>query len=298
MPSRGILQNATRRTIRGVRFAARYATAGARPLPDFVILGTQRGGTTSLYNWLVSHPDVTPAFKKEPHYFDGNYHRGARWYRAHFPIGRRGRMTGESSPFLLFHPLAPERAARDLPSRTRFLVLLRDPTERAISQYWLWRKQGNWEEETLERAIELEQERLAPMEERFRNGERSHPHVAHSYLARGEYAEQLQRWFDAVGRERILVVESEQLFSDPEAARQILNWLGLPPTAQPFPMANGAPRLAPAPPALIERMDAHFLPHKGALANLLGRELWTTTPPRRTSGPGHEPDGGGPGTGD
>src|SRR5581483_4847486 len=117
-------------------------------LPDFVILGTQRGGTTSLYRWLVSHPDVAPAMKKEVHYFDDHYHHGLRWYRAHFPVRRAGRITGESSPYMLFHPLAPERAAADLPDRTRFIVLLREPAESAISQYWQWRRRRLWETES------------------------------------------------------------------------------------------------------------------------------------------------------
>jgi hypothetical protein len=262
-------------------FSARYLSADWRPLPHFVILGTQRGGTTSLYRWLATHPDVAPALKKEVHYFDGHYDKGLRWYRAHFPLRHRGRISGESCPYLLFHPLAPERVARDLPTETRFIVLLREPAERAVSQYWHWRQQGRFETESLERAIELEPERLALQRDRFLRGERSVEHIAFSYLARGEYAGQLRRWFDAVGRERILVLESERLSSDRAVSEQVLDWLGLSPHGQPFPVTNAARRLEDTDPALMDRLRTHFEPHNRELFELLGHELWSGRPTPR-----------------
>ena len=259
------------------RFAGRYLSADFRPWPRFVILGTQRGGTTSLYRWLSGHPDVAPALKKEVHYFDGHYAKGPRWYRAHFPLGRPHRISGESCPFLLYHPLAPGRVARDLPASSRFIVLLREPAERAVSQYWHWRQQGRWETESLERAIDLEPERLRPQAERFGRGERSVEHIAFSYVARGEYAGQLKRWFDAVGRERILVLESERLYTDPAASEQVLDWLGLSNHGEPFVAFNAAHRSEEASPELMERLRSHFKPHNEALFELLGYELWTGT---------------------
>jgi len=281
---RSLPRTALQRAGRSTRFAGRRATAPWRPLPDFVIIGTQRGGTTSLYQWLAAHPQVTPSLKKEVHYFDGQYFRGERWYRAHFPLGHEGRVTGESDPYLLFHPLAPVRVAADLPATSKFIAVLREPTQRAISQYWHWRRQGDLETETLERAIELEPSRLAPERERFLRGERCHEYIAHSYVARGEYAPQLARWFDAVGRDRVLVVESERLFGDADASREIVEWLGLPAHAVPYPVVNGAPRLEEADPALVERLQAHFAPWNEQLFELLGRELWTGPP---AGGPGH-----------
>jgi hypothetical protein len=257
----------------------RMLTADLRSLPDFVILGTQRGGTTSLYRWLASHPDVAPALKKEVHYFDGNYDKGLRWYRAHFPFRWDDRITGESCPYLLFHPLAPARVAKDLPASTKFIVLLREPSERAISQYWLWRQRGQWETESLERAIELEPERLAFEYERVMRGEQSTKHIAFSYVARGEYASQLRRWFDAVGRDRILVLESERLYTDPATTQSALDWLGLAPHRLPFPAANGAARLDEVNPELMGRLREHFAPHNRELFELLGHPLWTGTVP-------------------
>jgi hypothetical protein len=254
----------------------RYLTADLRSLPDFVIIGAQRGGTTSLYRWLCSNPRVVPAARKEIHYFDVHYSKGKRWYRAHFPIARPGRITGEASPYMLFHPLAAERAARDLPSSTRFIVLLRDPVQRAISHYWSSRQYDGWETEPLERAIELEPQRLAGETEKVLRGERSFGHATYSYLSRGEYARQLRDWFAAVGRERVLVLESERLYADPAVSASVLEWLSLPVHDQPFPVSNRMERLDPESPELVARLEEHFEPHNRALFELLGHELWTS----------------------
>jgi hypothetical protein len=250
----GLRRSPVRRLAAATTFAGRYLSADWRPLPHFVILGTQRGGTTSLYRWLATHPDVAPALKKEVHYFDGHYDKGQRWYRAHFPLRHPGRISGESCPYLLFHPLAAGRAARDLPAETRFVVLLREPAERAVSQYWHWRQQGRYETESLERAI------------------------AFSYVARGEYAGQLRRWFDAVGRDRILVLESERLSTDRSASAEVLAFLGLSPHGQPYPVANAAQRLEETDPALMDRLRTHFEPHNQELFELLGHDLWSDRP--------------------
>ncbi len=96
-------------------------------MPDFMIIGTQRGGTTSLYNYLLAHPQIVAATKKEIHFFDKKFQRGIAWYRAQFPsliqsdIGRQGVITGEASPYYLFHPHAPARAALVVP-KTKLIV--------------------------------------------------------------------------------------------------------------------------------------------------------------------------------
>jgi hypothetical protein len=265
-------------------FAGRYLTADLRPLPNFVIVGAQRGGTTSLYRWLSSHPGVTPALKKEVHYFDIHYAEGIRWYRAHFPLKRKGQITGEASPYMLFHPLAPERAAKDLPPETKFIVLLREPVQRAISQYWLSRRMKQWENEPLEEAIDLEPQRLSGEFERVLRGESSPKHQTYSYTARGEYAQQLRRWFDAVGRERILILESEKLYSDPATTDRVLEFLELAPYATRFPKSNRADRLDFDNGEVVARLKQHFEPHNRELFELLGYEMWTDPVPPRPTG--------------
>lgn len=253
----------------------REATASRRSLPDFVIIGAQRAGTSSLYQWLSEQPNVAAAVKKEVHYFDKNYSKGERWYRSNFPPRRHGTITGEATPYMLFHPLAPERASRDLGSGVRFIVLLREPVERAVSQYWHEAKRG-FEVETFERAVAMEEGRLDGADELIRRGQQSAAHQHHSYLARGAYAEQLRRWFAAVGRDRVLVLESEQMFLDPAVASEAATWLGLRGSAAPFPALNAVERPADLAPELAERLRRHFEPHNRDLFELLGSELWAT----------------------
>src|SRR5262249_32439169 len=134
--------------LKGARVASRAAgraTSSSRMQPAFLIVGAQRCGTTSMFKTLRQHPAVlAPPLQKGIHYFDKNYDRAPAWYRSHFPLranaaraeGRVGvvPMTGESSPYYMFHPLAPQRIAADLPG-VRLIVLVRDPVERAISAY-------------------------------------------------------------------------------------------------------------------------------------------------------------------
>jgi sulfotransferase family protein len=120
-------------------------TSGQRMLPSFLIAGGQRCGTTSMHRALSQHPTIFKAvLHKGVHYFDTDYHRGMSWYRGHFPLQRTARavqertgitpITFESSPYYMYHPLATERIANDLPG-VKIICLVRDPVERAYSQH-------------------------------------------------------------------------------------------------------------------------------------------------------------------
>jgi hypothetical protein len=251
----------------------REMTAERRAMPSFIILGAQRSGTTSLYRWLCAHPGVMPASRKEIHYFDVEYRRGMRWYRSHFPFPRHGKITGEASPYMLAHSPSPERVKRDLPESTRFIVQLREPVERAISHYFLQRRIGA-EPETFERAILLESERLKGSNERVAQGLFDYDHKHFSYVGRGEYAPQLRRWFDVVGRDRILVLESERVFSDPAVRASVLEWLDLAPNPVPLPSLNAARRMDAPDQVVLDRLAEHFEPFNEELFELLGTRMW------------------------
>jgi hypothetical protein len=248
------------------------ATADLRLLPDIVILGTQRGGTTSLRRWLQKHPAATFT-AGEVHYFDHNYERGRRWYRAQFPtLFERGTRV-ESSPYLLFHPLAPARAAVTLPKHTRFVVLLREPADRAMSHYRLERSLGR-ESKSFADALAAEDERLEGENEKVLRGERSRSHQWFSYRARGRYADQVARWRDAVGSERLKVVESERLYVDPAVGADLLGWLGLSAATEPFPSTNASPEPRPEDRAALGDLRERFEQDNEALFELLGRRFW------------------------
>lgn len=259
---------------RSVTRTAGRLSAGARMLPSFLLVGTQRGGTTSLFRALAEHPGTAqPNFHKGVHYFDVNYRAGLAWYRGHFPLRRGSRRAFESAGYYMHHPLAPERIAADLPG-VKLLVLLRDPVERAFSAHKHELARGFETEASFERALELEPARLKGEVERIRNdpGYLSHAHRHQSYLDRGRYADQLEVLHKLFGRERVHVTFAEDFFTEPEPAYDaVIEFLGLPrwrPAA--FERHNARPS-SPLAPELRARLTDHFAPHDERLAALLGR---------------------------
>jgi hypothetical protein len=208
-------------------------------LPDFLIVGAQKAGTTALYSYLREHPTVTGPPWKEVSFFDRHFWRGAAWYRGHFPNklylrGVRARtgvepIVGEASPSYLFHPHAPERAAALVPD-VRLIALVRNPVDRALSHYHHEVAFGR-EPLPFEQALEQEDERMQGELERMRDPRYfSHAWWNFTYLSRGRYAEQLERWLGFFPRERLLILPSEDLLEQPrETYARVLEFLGAPP---------------------------------------------------------------------
>lgn len=266
------------RARRGAGHTLRRASASRRQLPAFLILGAQKGGTTSLHEYLAEHPLISPPTTKEVHYFDHAYRRGAGWYRAHFrPPSRPGEISGESTPYYLFHPLVPELVARDLPD-SKLIVILRNPIDRAFSHHNHERALG-FEDLPFEQAIAREPDRLAGEEERILADPRyrSLSHQHHSYLSRSRYADQLERWFRHADRDRFLILSSEDLFGDPRAAlAETHRFLGLEPNVPGDLTARNARSYAPIPDDLRGRLRREFEPHNRRLYELTGRDFgWT-----------------------
>ena len=228
------LRRSARRRTRLALLRLKRMTVRKRVLPDFLIIGAEKAGTTSAYAYLVGRPDVRPAHIKEVHYFGmaANYARGPDWYRANFPIDTRrtGRartwITGEASTHYLFHPCVPERVAQLLPN-VRLVAILRDPTERAISAYHAAVRRGT---ESRPMDVALKEELTRPID--FRDCEEFDKSDGffrrQAYLSRGRYEEQLARWFDIFPREQMLVVETDSLIDPTQAALSALcGFLGL-----------------------------------------------------------------------
>ncbi len=207
----------------------RIASAPWRKLPDFLIIGAQKGGTSSLFYYLSQHPQVLPAAQKEVHYFDMHYRKGPWWYRSFFPYKDTGKMTGEASPCYLFHPTTPERVRRLLPG-VRLIVLLRDPVRRAYSQYQMMRLWGFESLPTFAEAIRAEERRLHGEFEKMRTRKyyRSFAYENFGYLARSRYSQQLDRWLQYFPREQFLVLRSEAFFEAPATTlARVYDFLGL-----------------------------------------------------------------------
>ena len=203
----------------------------AAPLPEFLGLGTQKGGTTTLHRLLEQHPDVYLPACKEVHFFDLTYDAGEGWYRNHFADAKPHQTCGEITPFYLFHPDVPGRIYQHIPN-ARLIVLLRDPVERAISQVFHAQRLG-FEPLPIDEALAAEQSRLATGD--------PYSFQKHSYLSRSRYLEQLDRYEALFPREQLLILRSEDLFSTPEHIwRQLLSFLELKPMDWPgaLPRAN------------------------------------------------------------
>jgi hypothetical protein len=258
----------------------RMATAELRALPDFVIIGAQKAGTTSLFRYLVEHPEVIGPAEKEVHFFDGRYERGMRWYRSRFPLraalerrardGRR-KLTFEASPYYLAHPFVAARMHEHLPD-VKLVVLLRDPVERAWSHYRDNVSRGTESEPFLE-ALRAEAERLAPGLANIARGIDPGPEYRnYGYVERGKYADQLEGWFAVYPREQFLIVESGDLFEDSAATyTRVLRFVGLDlPSRMPaFDVFNATPDAGLDDDAR-ELLEAAFARPNRALASLVG----------------------------
>ncbi len=213
-------------------------------LPEFLGVGVQKGGTTTLQSLLEQHPGTFLPAAKELHYFSLHYALGEDWYREQFAQADAQQRCGEITPYYLFHPLAPARIQALLP-QARLIVLLRDPVERALSQYFHSRRLG-LEPLELEPALAAEAQRLAGAEAVLAAADGRHrSHQEHSYLARSRYEQQLPRLETLFPAEQLLVLRSEDLFAQPERVwEQVLTFLELealplPPLAQPANSGQG-----------------------------------------------------------
>jgi hypothetical protein len=263
-----------RKVLRGTYRAYGLATADVRVLPDFLILGAQKAGTTALYAYLRWHPQITGPSFKEVSFFDRHYVRGERWYRAHLPARRSGKIVGEASPSYLFHPLAPERVAQLLP-RARLIVLLRNPVDRAFSHYQHEVALGR-EPLSFEEALDREDERMRGEVERMLSDPSyfSEAWWNYTYLARGRYAEQLERWFATFPPEQLLVLLTDELAADPAGTyRRVLEFVGVDARDLPsYPriFEREYEQMSPATRAQLERQ---FEEPNRRLESLLRREL-------------------------
>lgn len=255
--------------------AFRQAPSTARMRPSFLVVGAQRSGTTSLYRALVAHPRILPALRKEVHYFDFQYGKGAAWYLAHFPPAspwsrKQGALTGEASPYYLAHPLAPERASAFDPTM-RIIAILRDPVLRAFSHYRHNRARGQ-EALGFEEALAAEADRLAADVDQMTVPPHyySRSHHLYSYVDRGRYASHLERWLAHFPAEQVLVIEAEAFFTTPAPTQTaVFTFLGLPAHRQ--AVASHLNRLPPE--TLTEdvrrRVASRFAADQRRLRNML-----------------------------
>lgn len=279
---RGILRRAKRRLrMAGVRW--RTLSGSLRLMPEFIIIGAMRGGTTSLYNYLMQHPRIAGAVTREVHFFDKFSDRGTNWYRAHFPLSVRRSVrqflkddlvAGEKSPYYLFHPLVPERVVELLPD-VKLIALLRNPIDRAYSHYWHEIRRGH-ETLSFEEAIARETERLEGERERILSDPQYHSpiHQHYSYLSRGVYVDQIRAWRRVFPAEQMLILCSEQFFADPGAAlRRVFEFLGVPHYDMEHFREHNRGAYAPMDPQTRAQLVEYSCPHNERLYEYLDQRF-------------------------
>ncbi len=256
--------------------------------PDFLIIGTQKGGTTSLFNYLCKHPNVfsqeNAERNKEVHYFDLNYEKGWEWYQDQlapkdelekYKEKTKGKiLIGESSPYYIFHPHCPERIYKDLPD-VKLIVLLRNPAHRAYSQHKMEYARGT-DDLDFETAIYQEEKRLKNeikqmiMDETYN----SYAHQHYSYLERGKYIHQLKEWCDFFDRNQILTIKSEDMFEDPDSVfKEVCEFLELPVISLDEYVPHNKGHQAQMPDDIKQELVKYFKPYNVLLYTFLGRDF-------------------------
>ena len=267
----------------------RKITAPLRVLPDFLVIGVVKGGTTSLFSNLAAHPCFFGQSKKEIHFFNKpeNFCKGNLWYRSNFPtmfkkyhrqhVLKKIFITGEATPVYLIHPLVPQRVSKVLP-HVKLIVMLRNPIDRAFSHYH--HEVGNGREHlSFEEAIKDEERRLEmeiDMDRRFQDEDYdSYSRRPRPYLARGIYWKQLQNWFLFYPREQFLIIKSEDYFNDPATVFQEVNkFLGLPNyELAVFKNQNKGSYLSTKSEKTRNYLADYYKPHNQKLYQLLNRDF-------------------------
>ena len=177
-------------------------------LPNFFILGAAKAGTTALYLYLKQHPQVYLPSQKEPHFFDSrsNYEQGVGFYISkYFNEADNFTARGEATPAYFHQPdyVIPRMKSIYGERCPKFIVLLRDPVERAWSHY-LHKRRSKTEQEDFEQALKLEKERL-----------KKDPTSWVGYFSDGLYAQQLEKWFDSYPKTNFLITLTESLSNRP-----------------------------------------------------------------------------------
>lgn len=240
-----------------------------KKLPDYLIIGVQKGGTTSFYDHLVRHPQVARAKMKEIYYFNKHFQKGVAWYRSQFPSleGEQNHLvTGEATPNYIDDPIVPARVFKTMPN-VKLIVLLRHPADRAYSQFQMGVRMGKYRKGEFAGLIQKEM-KGQDTEARF--------------LDRSLYAKHLQRWLRLFPNEQMLILKSEDFFAYPsQVYRKVLAFLNLPywepeqyqnftwkllkrKGYQPYRDMNADMR---------NRLIHYFQPHNEKLYTLLGRDL-------------------------
>ena len=256
-------------------------TAFSRVLPDFIIIGSMKGGTTSLYYDICEHPCTIAAAYDEIGFFDSNFHLGLNWYRSMFPrkkqiedvIQREGiAITGEDTPFYFWNPVAAKRIQKLLPN-IKLISILRNPIDRAYSEYqdlFLRNSKPPPFETIIENEINMQREGIGLITEK--NFEVFNQE--NSLLLKGIYVDQLKIWTELFPKEQIITLSTEKLNSEPIATLEsVFQYLNLPDYRIKNPQRQKQKKYLPMNPQTRKLLIDFFKPHNERLFKFIGKKF-------------------------
>ena len=209
-------------------------------IPDFLVVGTQKGGTTSLFELLRRHPQIFLHSLKELQYFSLYYNKPESWYLSFFGAADNYQLCGDVTPYYLFHPFCAERIFK-LSANIKIIILLRDPIERAISQYFHAVRHG-FEDLGINEAFYAEKLRLEGASSVLSEpGAQHFSHQKHSYMSRGLYELQIRKYKTFFPDKNIFIAKSEDFYDNTQLIwANLLNFLEVDPMPLPGLMPANA----------------------------------------------------------
>ena len=239
--------------------------------PNFIIIGAQKSGTTSLANYIDQHPQVIPAIKKETHFWYRDFSKGINWYLAHFPpIPKlQNFITGEATPNYLEYYHSAKRIYNVFPN-VKLLVIFRNPVDRAVSQYYHWVRIKR-EERSFEKTIDSELEMLLKNPDKPQGDQNYWQQQFGNYIGRGVYVEFIKKWMEIFPREQFIILKAEDLYEKPGTTmKQVFNFLGLAEHQLQNYRKLNAGYYQPIKQSVRQRLTTYFKPHNQRLEEYLG----------------------------
>lgn len=194
---------------------------------DYLIIGTQKGGTTSLNYYLSEHPNIMSSMIKEMPFWSNQIDRGLEWYFSHFPPipPNYHCLVGEATPINFNSPEVAENLVKFFPN-VKLILLLRNPIDRAVSHYYHWLSL-KWELSSFDEVIQREIDQLQDQTIDF--WAKLNDSTFQGYLAKGLYIYFIEKWIKIFPREQFLILSSEEFYANPDqGTTKVLNFLGLP----------------------------------------------------------------------
>jgi hypothetical protein len=197
-------------------FSNQIIKRSSHSTPDFLIIGVVKGGTTSLYQYLAQHPDILIPTKKEIRYF-GQYgqYNGLKWYLNHFPLKSEmhNKITFEATPSYISAGAKSAKQVADLFPKMKCILILRDPVKRAFSHWAFYQKHSK---QIKEYGFLLDTRSFSEAVEEELNTPETVKGI-HTYIKRGLYADQLKSWYQYFDKEKILIIDFDDLKFNPKS---------------------------------------------------------------------------------